>query len=278
MVPRLRIAAWAISGTASATSGTCCRTSALVPSSAWVVRAPTRSRSPVSAMPASSPTRVMSISAGGSARRKASVASRLCPPASSFASAPASLHERNTSARDVARKYANDGAFMGMPRKAHKASAAMRRKPGSDRRNSADASRALRPLPSPEQAAEEAWLLLLGGGRHLRRRLAVGLAVLAVAGRHRGRVGADAAGAAVGLRLAGQREVEVDAGQALDRARRVVVLDLGDQVAGGAEHDVVFQVLVAREIERGHELAVAGRGNQEVDVGGAHAVPLLAHH
>src|SRR5262245_15046664 len=109
----------------------------------------------------------------------------------------------------------------------------------------------------PEQAAQEAALLLLLRGQHLGRRSAVGTGRLAVALRHLAGVGADAAGELVGLALAGQREVEVDAGHAWNGRGGIVVLDVHHQVAGGAEHNVVLQVLVARDVERGGELAVA---------------------
>ena len=44
----------------------------------------------------------MSISVLGSDSRNASDASSVCPPASSFASGPAALHSRNTSASEAA--------------------------------------------------------------------------------------------------------------------------------------------------------------------------------
>src|SRR5258706_105879 len=39
----------------------------------------------------------------------------------------------------------------------------------------------------------------------------------------------------------------------------------------------VVEVLIAGEVERRHQLSVARRADQEVDVRGAHAVPLLRH-
>ena len=133
-----------------------------------------------------------------------------------------------------------------------------------------------------EEAAEDAGLLgfcRCGGSRHhLGRRGAVRRGVLAVGGRHRCRIGADTAGAPVGLALAREIEIEVDARQPLDRTRGVAVLDVRDQVGRGAEHHVVVEVLVAGQVERRHQLAIARRADQEVDVCGPHAVPLLRHH
>src|SRR5581483_6774147 len=132
--------------------------------------------------------------------------------------------------------------------------------------------------PSPEKAAEDAGLLRLGrGGGYRRRRLAVGLRLVAVALRYGSRIGADATGAPVGLGLARETEVEVDAGQSLEGRGRVAFLDVGDEVAGGAEHHVVLEMRVAGKIECGHQLTIAGRADEDMNVRGTHAVALLCH-
>ena len=74
-------------------------------------------------------------------------------------------------------------------------------------------------LPAEEAAEDAALLGLLGGASISGWRRAVGGCRLAVARGYRAWITADAAGAPVGLALAGEAEVEVDAGHALDRAR-----------------------------------------------------------
>ena len=85
MVPRLRTAGSPMTPAAAARAGACFATSADAAISAWVVRAPMRTRPSATAMPFSSATRPMSISADGTASRSFSRGIRLCPPARSLA-------------------------------------------------------------------------------------------------------------------------------------------------------------------------------------------------
>src|SRR5262249_2341910 len=72
-------------------------------------------------------------------------------------------------------------------------------------------------------------------------------------------------------------EIEVDARQPLNRARRVAILDLGNEVGRRTENHVILEVRITGEIKRSDELAVTRRADQEVDVRRAHTVALLRH-
>src|SRR5712692_1981405 len=67
-------------------------------------------------------------------------------------------------------------------------------------------------------------------------------------------------------------EIEVDARERLVEASLMDLtcvgdaLDAWDQLVAGAEGEIVVQILVARDINLGRELAVAGSGDEEVHV------------
>ncbi len=86
-VPRLRVAGWPTCCSASASSGARSATSDERRASAWRVVAPSRS-APLAEIPESEATRPTSTSADGRARRRLSIGTRLCPPASTLASPP----------------------------------------------------------------------------------------------------------------------------------------------------------------------------------------------
>ena len=58
----------------------------------------------------------------------------------------------------------------------------------------------------------------------------------------------------------------------------IVGRDIDGEIVGRAEHDVVGQMRIVAQIERGDEFAIAGRADQEMDMGRPHAVPLLRVH
>src|SRR4051812_35923091 len=86
-------------------------------------------------------------------------------------------------------------------------------------------------------------------------RMVSGRRLLAAAGllHDRRRIGADASAGSVGLAFARQPHVKADAGHALYRAVGIIRHDVDREIARRAEHDVIGQMRVVAQIERGDQ-------------------------
>src|SRR5438094_397153 len=74
----------------------------------------------------------------------------------------------------------------------------------------------------------------------------------------RRRIGAHAPAGLVGLALARKAHVEADARHPLDRTVRIVCHHVDGEIAGRAEYDIVCQMRVVAQIERGDQFAIPG--------------------
>ncbi len=101
---------------------------------AWRTSAPTRVEPPTRETLSSERTWLMSTRSAGRARRMESSGTRLCPPASTFASSPCSASRPSTSSSEPGRAYSNGGGFTVCPPRPAPTpwvgSAAARRRPG----------------------------------------------------------------------------------------------------------------------------------------------------
>src|SRR3954471_16521985 len=102
-----------MTGVPSASNGTSDATSALVSIAVCVVAAPIHSASPRRSMPRNSAMRPTSTRCANTARRNASIGTRLCPPASTLASSPCSASSRTASTAVVGAWYSKGAGFTG---------------------------------------------------------------------------------------------------------------------------------------------------------------------
>ncbi len=100
-----------MNGTAAASNGTSDAIAGSRSTARWRVMAPTRKEPSSRRIPKSSGTRLRSIRCSKRVRRKASMGTRLCPPASGLHSSPCSPSSATVSATVSGAWYSNGAGF-----------------------------------------------------------------------------------------------------------------------------------------------------------------------